>query len=225
MNRSDVLDELAASITVVSCNHPIRVAIDGIDASGKTTLANELVQPVERLGYQVIRASIDKFQRSRDIRHHRGSLSPEGYYYDAFDYEAFKGALLEPLGANGTRCYYTEHFDLRENVKIEPSWKQADERSVLIVDGVFLQRPEINAYWDLRIWVDVPFEVALERACQRDLELFGTVDVVRERYAKRYFPAQQLYIEQCQPKMSAQWVIDNLDPLQPYLHRNELFRN
>lgn len=217
MNRAHVLDELAASITAVVSHYPIRVAIDGIDASGKTTLANELVQPVERLGYQVIRASIDKFQQPKVIRLQRGSLSPEGYYYDAFDYESFKTALLEPLGANGNRLYYTEHFDLGENVKIEPNWKQADEQAVLIVDGVFLQRPEINAYWDLRIWVDVPFETALERACQRDLELFGTVDVVRERYTKRYFLAQKFYFEQCQPKISAQLVVDNSDPLHPTL--------
>lgn len=217
MNRAYLLDELAAKLTAVSYNHPICIAIDGIDASGKTTLANELVQPIERFGYQVIRASIDKFQQPRAIRHQRGSLSPEGYYYDAFDYEGFKHALLEPLGAKGGRRYFTEQFDLRENAKIEPDWKQSDEHCVLIVDGVFLQRPEINDHWDLRIWVDVPFEVALERACQRDLELFGTVDMVRERYAKRYFPAQKLYFEQCQPKISAQVVVDNRDPLHPTL--------
>ncbi len=219
MNRSDLLYELATSITSLSCDHPIRVAVDGIDASGKTTLANELVQPVERLGYPVIRASIDKFQQPKEVRHRRGSLSPEGYYCDAFDYDGFKRALLESLGTNGSRRYFTEQFDLSENVKIEPNWKQADEHAVLIVDGVFLQRSEINDFWDLRIWVDVPFEVALERACQRDLALFGTVKTVRERYAKRYFPAQQLYMQQCQPKLMAQIVVDNCDPALPILYK------
>ena len=220
MNREALIFEIAEIVTSIACSHPIRVAIDGIDASGKTTLADDLVQPIEKLGYPVIRASIDRFQQSKAVRHQRGSLSAEGYYDDAFDYSAFKTALLEPLGADGSRRYYTEHFDLRDDVAVEPHWQQAADRSILLVDGVFLQRPELNAYWDVRIWVDVPFAVALERAVQRDLELFGSVEIVKERYAKRYFPAQELYIALCQPKLKAQLVVDNSDPLFPNLSRN-----
>jgi uridine kinase len=40
-------------------DHPVRVAVDGIDAAGKTTLADALVNPLSQLGRGVIRASND----------------------------------------------------------------------------------------------------------------------------------------------------------------------
>ncbi len=220
MKRRELLEAIADSISAIQCAHPVRVALDGIDASGKTTLADELVRPLQACGREVIRASVDRFHLPQTVRHQRGSLSPEGYFHDSFDYDVLKADLLEPLGEGGSRRYRTEKFDYRDNTQIESEWQTADEQAVLIVDGVFLQRPEINAYWDLRIWVDVPFEVALERAYTRDVELLGSVHVVRERYEKRYIPGQKLYFAQCQPKASAQLVVDNRDPLHPILSQS-----
>lgn len=65
MNRDQLLNQSADLINQVECAHPLRVAIDGIDAAGKTTLADELVQPVEKRGRRVIRASLDGFQHPR----------------------------------------------------------------------------------------------------------------------------------------------------------------
>lgn len=42
MTRQKVLEKLADLIIGVSKPHPVRVAIDGVDAAGKTTLADEL---------------------------------------------------------------------------------------------------------------------------------------------------------------------------------------
>jgi uridine kinase len=39
--------------------HPTRVAIDGVDAAGKTTLDDELAEVLRERGRGVIRASID----------------------------------------------------------------------------------------------------------------------------------------------------------------------
>ena len=217
MDRVDVLNILADVITSMSGERLLRVVVDGIDASGKTTLADDLVQAIQAKGCRVIRASVDGFHNPQAIRRQRGSLSAEGYYYDAFDYAALKADLLQPLGVGGDSRYRTMSFDVQGDCPVEGVWQVADERSILIVDGVFLQRPELRAYWDLGIWVDVPFEVALERACRRDLAVFGSVEIVRERYAKRYIPGQQLYIEQCHPQSAADWIVENSDPLHPSL--------
>ena len=42
MNRSALLDRLAQAIDLAPRFHPLRVAIDGIDAAGKTSLADQL---------------------------------------------------------------------------------------------------------------------------------------------------------------------------------------
>jgi uridine kinase len=85
MTREDLVAEAAHRICQVRRSHPVRVAIDGVDAAGKTTLANELVGPLERLGRPVIRASIDGFHNPATVRYRRGDTSPEGYVRDSFN--------------------------------------------------------------------------------------------------------------------------------------------
>src|SRR3972149_3759532 len=47
MNREQLLAQLASMLLSIQQPHPIRVAVDGIDAAGKTTLADELAAPIE----------------------------------------------------------------------------------------------------------------------------------------------------------------------------------
>src|SRR6185295_6981968 len=102
MSRLQFLQELAHRIDRIKRSHPIRVAIDGVDAAGKTTLAEELVPLIESHGRPVIRASIDAFHNPALIRYQRGTDSPEGYYHDSFNYRALVELLLVPLGPEGT---------------------------------------------------------------------------------------------------------------------------
>jgi putative protein kinase ArgK-like GTPase of G3E family len=48
-SRASVLEQLAAAIAAVRLDRT-RVAIDGVDGAGKTTLADELVEPLRRTG-------------------------------------------------------------------------------------------------------------------------------------------------------------------------------
>lgn|ERR1019366_3001970 len=94
----------------------LRVAIDGPDAAGKTTLADALAARIaEETGgaretsgaretggtSKTIRVSIDDFHQPRNVRYRRGPLSPEGYLEDSFDYDAVGRLVLEPLAPGG----------------------------------------------------------------------------------------------------------------------------
>ena len=59
MNRAQAISDLADRIARIHLNHPVRVGIDVIDASGKTTLAEELVEPLQVRDRRVIRVSIN----------------------------------------------------------------------------------------------------------------------------------------------------------------------
>jgi uridine kinase len=217
-DRQRLLDRLARAIAAVSRPHPVRVALDGMDAAGKTSLADDLVRPLQGRGYSIIRASLDSFHHPREVRHRRGATSPEGYYYDSFDYPALKSLLLDPLGPGGSRHYRTGLYDGRAEAALSSPIRTAGPRSILLLDGVFLFRPELEGCWDLKIWVEVMAEVALSRAVRRDAALFGGEAAVRERYQRRYIPGQRLYLEQCRPREQAHLVVDNNDPLHPVLH-------
>lgn len=215
--RVSLLNKLADLILQVDHPHPIRVAIDGIDAAGKSILCDELVPIIKRRGRPVIRASIDSFHRPRAERYRRGDNSPEGYYLDSFDYPTVVEHLLLPLGPSGNRQYKQAAFDSRTDSPVIEPLKLAPIDAVLLMDGVFLLRSELIKHWDFRIFVDVDFEVAISRAIIRDVDLIGSPESVYKRYRKRYIPGQSLYLQSAQPQMHADVVINNNNPEEPEL--------
>ena len=216
-DRSAVIRELAARIHSLKLQHPIRVAIDGIDGSGKTSLADELVEPLASLGRPVIRASIDGFHRTRAERYRRGEESAEGYYRDSFDNTALVTALLGPLGPAGTRRYRMAVFDYRDDKPVTQQAETADRNAVLIFDGVFLLRPELVCSWDFTVFLKTSFATALERVVSRDASMFGSSSAARKRYATRYQPGQHLYLAEATPERFADVVIVNDDLSRPRL--------
>lgn len=213
MQRHQLLDELATYINSIKAPHPIRVAIDGVDAAGKTSLADELVLPLEKLGCFVIRASIDNFHNPRARRYRRGKNSPEGYYHDSFNYPALTSLLLAPLGPGGNHYYQKEIFDYQKEVATRQQTCVAKENAILLFDGVFLLRSELCNHWDLKLFVKVNFETVLKRASIRDQKLFSTMEEVQKRYLQKYIPGQKIYLAACTPEKSADIVIKNDDPM------------
>lgn len=217
MNRIQLVEQIAHQIAAIKRTHPLRVAIDDVDAAGKTTLANELVGPLEKQNRPVIRASIDGFHNPCLVRYRRGKDSPEGYFFDSFDLEALKTYLLKPLGPGGNLQYQTSVFDFRTDSRIFPAKQQVQTNSILLFDGVFLLRPELAGCWDFTVFLDVDFDVVIERAARRDLALFGSAEQARERYRTRYIPGQKIYLNTCQPQARADVLIDNNDPMNPWV--------
>ena len=178
LTRRDVLARVAALIGALEA--PVRVGIDGPDAAGKTTLADELAVVLAAAGRQVERLSADDFLRAPEHRHRRGRESPEGYYEDSFDHQRLRDTVL-------------------------------GSGSPLLVDGIFLQRPELDDLWTLRIFVSIGENEVLRRGIQRD-------GAEMERlYRVRYLPGQRLYADRVAPRDRADVVVDNDDPDSPGL--------
>jgi uridine kinase len=215
--RERCLAILARRILEIQQPHPVRVAVDGPDAAGKTTLADELATTIRRSGRPVVRASIDGFHRPRSERYARGEDSPAGYFLDSFDYPALLANLLEPLGPGGDGTFRRQVFDFRRDEPVQAEPEHALPGSILILDGVFLLRRELLDRWDFSIFVAVPFVETTRRATERDLELFGSAEETARRYETRYVPGQQLYYERERPQAKADVTIDNTDPNSPRL--------
>jgi uridine kinase len=215
--RQNTLVELVDLITSTVRTHPIRVAIDGIDASGKSSLAEELAKLIRSRGRNVIRASCDGFHHPRSIRYRQGRSSPRGYYEDSFDNESIISSLLHPLGPGGSRRYRRQTFDYRINREQLGSLKLATNDDILLFDGVFLMRPELRNYWDFMIFVEASFDVAADRAASRDVAIPGQEADVRRLYCERYFPGQRIYLEDCHPRQHANVIFNNESFDQPTL--------
>jgi uridine kinase len=214
--RGELIGRLVEVIRSVTTAHPLRVAIDGPPASGKTTLADELAVVLRAQGRDVVRASIDDFLFPRARRYRRGQYSAEGCYFDAHDYAALRRVLLDPLGPGGDRRIRHTVYDRDTDTPSSPPATTAPADAVLLFDGVFLLRPELFDQWDLRVFVSVPFEQTVERARVRGTALAGsaadTADIERS-WRNRYIPSQRLYFATARPADRADIVVYN-DQLQ-----------
>jgi uridine kinase len=177
-----VLARLAALVAATAPGRTALVAVDGVDGSGKTTLADGLAAAVT--SRTVSRLSVDDFLRPEEERYRRGRDSPEGCYRDSHDLAALRRTLRRRAGD-----------------------------AVVVVDGVFLLRPELDVEWDLTVHLQVPDEEVLRRALVRD------GPDAAPRYRSRYLPAQRLYEAECRPADRADVLLDNTDPQAPVVLR------
>jgi uridine kinase len=182
------------------------LAVDGPDGAGKTRFADELATVLRKRGVAVFRASIDGFLRPRSERHARGRTG-ETCYVDSHDYSTFRRVLVEPFRMGGSAGFVLEAFDARRDARVEPKWVTAPPDAVLIVDGVFLNRPELSGIWNYSVWLDVPADVAFARVAERD----GTDPDPEAESNRRYADAQRLYRGVVDPRTKASAILDNAD--------------
>lgn len=215
MQRSSLISKLVAIISGMLLPHPVRVAIDGVDASGKTTLAEELTLGLQSTGRQIIHASVDGFHNPAHIRYQRGKLSPEGFYVDSYNYAALIENLLMPLGPQGDLRFRTASFDLKHDRPLQLPLKTAQADAILLMDGIFLLRPELHPFWDLTIYLDVDFNNTVTRGAMRDAHFIGSFQSAILRYQQRYVPGQLRYLHEVRPLDKANILIDNNNLEQP----------
>jgi len=207
------LRRLAAAIVELHPNRIVRVAIDGVDGAGKTTLADALAPLVAEQGRPAIRASVDDFHHPRALRYARGRHSPDGHYLDSYDYDSFRQLLLEPLGPGGSGRYVAKSFDLDNDRPFDPLTQQAPPAAALIVDGIFLHRAELRSFWDLSVFLKVDFDVSVPRGAQRG-PAYDPPDAAAP-LNQRYVGGQMRYFSECAPEHHADIVIDYNDLHQP----------
>lgn len=211
--RQEVLDTVARALSRPIAAGVTRVAIDGVDGAGKTHFADELAEVVGASGRSVIRASVDGFHNPRSIRYRRGRDSPEGFFEDSYDYAQLKAALLDPLSPGGSGHYRAAVFDHRSNSPVSAPSRVASPGDILVLDGIFLHRPELRAYWDYSIFLEVAFAVSIPRGAQRGE---GSPDP-EAASNQRYVRGQELYLRSCEPARFATVTINNDDLLAPYI--------
>jgi len=213
--RFAVLRDLAERVVALRPGERVALAVDGFDGAGKTVLADQLAEVIGAVdaARDVLRVSIDGFHRPRADRVARGS-GPEAFYEDSYDYAAFRRAVIEPFRRGEPVTPAVNDVEADRPVHPEPVAVGRD--TVLVVDGIFLQRPELADAWDAAVWVDVPFEVSVPRGNAR---FGGGHDPDPDAEAnRRYVGGQRLYLAAVDPRARATWVLDNTDLERPVLH-------
>lgn len=174
------------------------VAVDGRYDAGQRAFADALAESLMLRGRKVFHAHIDDFFHPRSMREHVGQQDGKTYFRDAYDYSLFRRVLVDPFHTAGSTGFVLTGFDeVRDQPIFQPKWMSAGLDAILIVDGVFLHRPELAGLWNYSIWLTTP------EAASDDPD------------AARYRAADDAYLAKTTPADSANAIIDNADPENP----------
>lgn len=225
--RQLVLVDLLAMMVAVRPGERAVVAVDGVDGAGKSHLVGELLALAPLVaGREVVAVSVDGFHRPRKDRYAEGR-GPEGYYRNSFDYDALTTQVLRPFRA-GLEFTPAVH-DVATDAPVHPDPVETDDDAVLLVEGIFLRRPELIARWDATLFVSCPFEISVPRGRRRDAAgapppggpIAPSPDVVDPGHPghpanARYVGGQRLYLQQSRLHPPT-WILDNSDLMRPLL--------
>ena len=170
---------------------PIVIAVAGGTGSGKTTVANEILQ---RVGAQHI-AYISHDAYYRDHSH----LSPDERALVNYDHpDSLETPLLvEHLKAlRDGRAVKIPIYDFTTHTRT-PHTRRVEPAPVVLVEGILVfVEPELRELFDVKLYVDSDADVRFIRRLRRDIiERGRTVESVCEQYLATVRPMHLEFVE------------------------------
>ena len=147
----DKLEQIIEKVSVLLLRkQPILLAIDGYGGSGKSTLAREIQSDFP--GSKII--TLDDFVISNE---------------EPADRNRFLAQVLIPLSSGKLARY--QRYDWQRQELAE--WIEVAPKGLIIVEGVSTLGEDFNPYYDFRIWIDCPHELASKRGMERDRNVYN----------------------------------------------------
>lgn len=196
---------ICSSIIRIADSHKVTVVgIDGLGGSGKSTISEKICAKLEDYKFNTILLHIDDFITMREVRYNPAYPEWKCYYDLQWRYEY----LVEAVNTikDGTKNQVAVELYDKENDNYFKQSYDVTERTIVIVEGIFLQRKELKGIFDFMIYIDIPETVRLERVLKRDTYI-GNEQQIVDKYQNRYFPAERKYFIEYQPNKSADYVI------------------
>lgn len=123
-----------------------------------------------------------------------------------------KSSLAEGISKQmeNSQIVHLDEFDLYQGTtaidRVITEIFESNRNELLIVEGIFALDKKLLPYYDLKIWVDCPREVGLERGLKRDLALNGIDN--SERWLNYWLPKEDEYIKNQNPSEVADIIVD-----------------
>lgn len=182
------------------------VGVSGIGGSGKGFIAEKLRGALVSRGIRVALCHADDWLSLPELKY-RTKNAARHYYQHALRTSEMLMTLIHPLLTTGQASFEFEAYIERTQTYAKQQ-RQINDVELVILEGILLFRPPLSEYFDLKIWVDCPFDVALSRALSRNQEALSN-DELKRKYETIYHPAQQIHLEEDQAIALADVVIEN----------------
>lgn len=186
-------------------DHTLIIGIDGLGGAGKSTISDSLYKSLTEEKYNVTLLHIDDFIHPKAIRYNDNYSEWECYYNLQWRYDYLIDKIITPI-KNGTDINSEIELYDKDNDTYYLSEINIPVGSIVIIEGVFLQRNELSNVFDYMIYIDIPEEIRLERVLERD-GYIGDKEQIKAKYDNRYFPAEHHYTEIYSPSKKADYIV------------------
>ena len=204
------IDEVVRKILERRANVPntrsLLVGVGGIDGCGKGFLAAQLKAHLTLHGVIPATLNVDGWLNLPEKRFNQ-SAPATNFYENAIRLEQFFSQLVLPL-RDRRSIHLVADFVEETAVNYRQHNYDYEDVSVVLVEGIFLFKPQYRKYFDLAIWIDCSFPTALARAIERAQEGLAPANTIAA-YDTIYFPAQRIHLAQDKPRENADLIYEN----------------
>lgn len=184
---------------------PTIIGINGAITSGKTTIAKELAEYLQKQKMPVTLVHIDDFHQPRSLR--QKEASPAYYLAHALDLARITD-LIQRIKSGGLKETW-QVLDMGTNEYSKSVEFAITPDHIVLIEGVLLYQKALVELFDYKVYLDISPEEILKRGKIRDVPLYG--DRILELYRQLLIPVQRLYEETAQPKTNSDLVVDVTD--------------
>jgi uridine kinase len=170
------------------------VALDGPSGVGKTTIARHIAERID-----VVHVLCDDFFVGGRNQFWAGQ-SPQYQIDNVIDWRRIRREVIEPLKAGKQVGWHPFNWDTFEG--LSPRVITAEPRRVLILDGAFFTRQELQDIVDLTVLVQTRKDVRVGRIIQREGAEYS------EMWHATWQKAMDYYFEKMRPPESFDLIVD-----------------
>jgi uridine kinase len=178
-------------------NRAALVAISGIDASGKGCVAQQLVDRLHHSAFKTVYINVDSWLNPPAVRFSSDQKAIH-FYHQGLRLDDMFRLVIDPLKGYKT---VAARVPLIHETDTEFHWEDVfyENVEIIILEGIFLFKQALKKKYDIRIWIECSFDVALDRALKRGQEQLTKEDTIRA-YETIYFPAQKIHFDLDDPR-------------------------
>jgi len=175
------------------------IGLDGLSRSGKTTYVKSLLDWLDDHHQELFVFHLDDHIEPRSKRYNTGNEEWYEYYYNQWNVDYLRENLFGKAHSENEieLPYYDPESDSQTLGRVRIS-----NQCVIIIEGVFLQRPEWRDNLDFVIYLDCPREIRFQREGESTR---SNIDKFRNRYWK----AEDFYLESVRPQDLADIIVKN----------------